>query len=277
MQALAVDCRRKLKLAVDSGDERRIADAGDKDVFSNYPAARDLAEYGEKAIQVIPLLEKLQNLLTSKCVGEAVAVWDKNAVLLSERASAQRLKSEVESWRKRVQLAERAKQLLTVAATTLIPELVQISDELESLGGYPELSTAAEFLKAVQRNRVASRLAKLSQDATTEGDKTWSHGWDAALFAGYAPVAAFYAHYLKATGRRAEYDKLFSVVSNAAAGSLQEEQQIIDLASRLPPGYPQQAEGRQSRQNVRRRFLASQHRWPRDGTARHEHVHQSVR
>jgi len=233
----AVECRRQLKLAVDSGDEDRIADVWNEDVFKNYPAARDLAEYARHARQVVSLLAQFRDLLNRQCVNEAVALWDKNKLLLDARHGTQALKTEIGSWRKRVQLAERASHLLKIAETTLVPEIIQISEQLESLGGHPQLSSSAEFVKAVKRNQAAKRLSELPLNVTADNDQAWVQAWDSSLFFGYAPVASFQARYLQSKDRRAGYDNVAGAISNPAAQSLQDEQKLTDFAKIVPSDY----------------------------------------
>ncbi len=233
----AVECRRKLKLAVDSGDEQRIADAWNEDVFRNYPAARDLAEYSRHAQRIVSLLAKFRDLTKRQCVNEAIDLWDKNRVLLDTRPSTQALKTEIDSWRKRVQLAERALHLLKIAETTLVPEIIQISEQLDSLGGHPQLSSSEDFVKAVKRNKAAKQLSELPLNVTADNDQAWVQAWDSSLFFGYAPVASSQARYLQSKDRRAGYDNVSAAISNPAAQSLQDEQKLTDFAKIVPPDY----------------------------------------
>ena len=233
----AVECRRVLKLAIDSGDEHRIVDAWNESVFSNYPAARDLAEYGRKAKQVIPVLQELTKLLRNQDGQKAVAFWDKSSDLLTGRASARDFANQIVNWRKRLQLAEKSQQLLKRAATVLLPELVLIAEQLEALGGCPNLSTAPDFIMAVSRNRGAIQLAALPTDLSAECDLQWINAWDRALFANFAPVANLEQRYKEAVQRRATYDTIMPLISATTAKSVQEEAKLIRLANDLPVGY----------------------------------------
>lgn len=233
-----VQARTELERALQSGDERQIQAAYKPQLLDNYPRAQASVQAAKLSTRVQSILSQLDAARGTRNWRQFVSVWDAEKGILTGRKSAERYRSEAESWRERNELSARV-QRLRAARPIDISALDEACKSLVSRGGHPEIDAdLPEIRRLIDRHTALGRIQSVPALPTLANDLALVAAWNESLFAGWQPADPERPRLSAARGRLLKIEALRDAIKIAdAARSVDHEKGIRNAVTAIPPGY----------------------------------------
>ena len=233
-----VQARLELERTLLAGDEQLVQAAYKPKLLDDYPKAQPSVQAARLSPRVQAILSQLEIAKKGRNWRQFVSTWDADRAVLSDRKSAERYRSEVESWRERNDLCDKMRRLqsaIPIDATAL----GEACRALLTKGGHPEIDAEIPVIQRLVERLTAFNLYRMVPNILGEAnDLALIVAWNETLFAGWRDAEQERPRMDSARTRLAKVRRLRDAIATAdAIRSVDNEKTVKKSANDIPNDY----------------------------------------